>query len=97
MEPRNTPTKFGWRHPTQPVQYTLTCRGGQPPCAAGFIGLFGYIGRTVQAKGFGAMLHYTEGIYGKEFAWNLVIYSILDSTAIAVVFLALTWRVKPQA
>ncbi|MCC6696697.1 MAG: MFS transporter [Candidatus Hydrogenedentes bacterium] len=65
--------------------------------AAGFIGLFGYIGRMAQAKGFGAMLHYSEDLYGKQTAWNLVLYSILASTAIAVLLLALTWRVKPQA
>ena len=65
--------------------------------AAGFIGLFGYIGRTAQAKGFGEMLHYYEGLYGKQVAWDYVIYAILASTAIAVVLLAVTWKLKPKA
>ncbi len=44
--------------------------------AAGFIGLFGYIGRTVQAKGFGWIVHHYGGIYGTETGWNFVIYAI---------------------
>jgi len=65
--------------------------------AAGFIGLFGYIGRTVQAKGFGwAANHYTE-LYGQETAWNIIFNTILVSTAISGVLLALTWNAKPKA
>ncbi|MBI3119808.1 MAG: MFS transporter [Candidatus Hydrogenedentes bacterium] len=65
--------------------------------AAGFIGLFGYIGRTVQAKGFGAMLDHFQALYGPTVAWNLVIAAILASTLIAIALLALTWRLKPRA
>ncbi len=39
--------------------------------AAGFIGLFGYIGRTVQAKGFGWIADHYGQLYGKEYGWNL--------------------------
>jgi OPA family glycerol-3-phosphate transporter-like MFS transporter len=65
--------------------------------AAGFIGLFGYIGRTVQAKGFGSLMHYYEELWGKGAAWNVVIYLILGATFIALVLLAFMWRLKPKA
>jgi OPA family glycerol-3-phosphate transporter-like MFS transporter len=65
--------------------------------AAGFIGLFGYIGRTVQAKGFGWIVHHYGGIYGMEVGWNLVIYAILASTTISIILLAFTWNIKPKA
>jgi len=61
--------------------------------AAGFIGLFGYIGRTAQAKGFGWLLHHLEPQYGTHVAWAAVFYAILACSALAAVLLALTWRV----
>ena len=65
--------------------------------AAGFIGLFGYLGRTVQAKGFGWMLDYFGAMWGKETAWALVIAAILACTLMAMLLLAFTWRIKPRA
>ncbi|OQB39724.1 MAG: Glycerol-3-phosphate transporter [Candidatus Hydrogenedentes bacterium ADurb.Bin179] len=65
--------------------------------AAGLIGLFGYIGRTVQAKGFGWMLEYFGALWGKEEAWALVIVTIIASTMAAIVLLAFTWKMKPRA
>jgi OPA family glycerol-3-phosphate transporter-like MFS transporter len=65
--------------------------------AAGFIGLFGYLGRTVQAKGFGWMLDYFGPLWGKEAAWGLVIGAILACTLAAILLLAFTWRMKPRA
>ena len=65
--------------------------------AAGFIGLFGYIGRMVQAEAFGRMVdHYSE-IIGPMAAWNVVLYAILICAAIAAALLALMWRTKPRA
>lgn len=64
--------------------------------AAGFIGLFGYIGRTVQAKGFGWMADYYTGLYGEQAAWDAVLYAILASAAISGVLLALIWNVRPR-
>lgn len=64
--------------------------------AAGFIGLLGYLGRTCQAQGFGWMLDYFKPRYGVEAAWEIVIYSILACTALAVVLLAFTWKLKPR-
>lgn len=65
--------------------------------AAGFIGLFGYLGRTVQAKGFGWMLDHFTPILGLEKAWALVIGTILACAVMAIVLLSFTWRVKPRA
>lgn len=64
--------------------------------AAGFIGLFGYIGRTVQAKGFGwGVDTYTES-YSKLTAWNGVLAVIVVSGIISAVLLALTWNVRTR-
>jgi len=65
--------------------------------AAGFIGLFGYLGRTVQAKGFGWMVDHYGELYSLTVGWNLVIFSILGCTVMAIVFLAFTWNVRPKA
>jgi OPA family glycerol-3-phosphate transporter-like MFS transporter len=65
--------------------------------AAGFIGLFGYLGRTIQAKGFGWMADHYGKLYGAEFGWNLVIWSILAVTLISIILLAFTWNIKPKA
>jgi OPA family glycerol-3-phosphate transporter-like MFS transporter len=65
--------------------------------AAGFIGLFGYIGRMVQAKGFGWILDYFSATAGMEIAWMLVIGCILASTVMAMFLLAFTWRMRPRA
>ena len=43
--------------------------------AAGFIGLFGYIGRTVQAKGFGWTVEHYGNLYGEKAAWDIVFLS----------------------
>lgn len=65
--------------------------------AAGFIGLFGYLGRAAQGKGFGWMLKHLEPIYGSSTAWSMVIGAILLCTTIGVILLAFTWRLKPKA
>jgi MFS transporter, OPA family, glycerol-3-phosphate transporter len=65
--------------------------------AAGFIGLFGYIGRTVQAQGFGLMLDHLGPIYGKAAAWQAVIWVILACATAAIVLLLFTWRLSPRS
>jgi len=65
--------------------------------AAGFIGLFGYLGRTAQYACFGWMLDHFSPLWGKEAAWDLVIAAILACTLLALVLLAFTWRLKPRA
>jgi OPA family glycerol-3-phosphate transporter-like MFS transporter len=65
--------------------------------AAGFIGLFGYIARTVQAEAFGRTVdHYSEAM-SPVAAWNIVLYAIIACGIIAGLLLALMWRTKPQA
>ncbi|HOW18366.1 MAG TPA: MFS transporter, partial [Phycisphaerae bacterium] len=65
--------------------------------AAGFIGLFGYLGRMTQAQGFGLMQKHLTGLYGRHATWDMVLYSIVGCAAVAVVLLAFTWRVRPKA
>jgi OPA family glycerol-3-phosphate transporter-like MFS transporter len=65
--------------------------------AAGFIGLVGYMGRTVQEKGFGWAVHTYGPTHGVEEAWNIVLYSTLGCGVVAMALLALTWQLRPRA
>jgi OPA family glycerol-3-phosphate transporter-like MFS transporter len=56
--------------------------------AAGFVGLFGYIGRVVQGKGLG----WTAQHYG----WNAALGAVLVCTFLALVLLAFLWNVRPR-
>ena len=65
--------------------------------AAGFIGLFGYLGKMSLDKGFGWTVDsYTQTV-GLEAAWSIVLYITLASAAIATLLLALMWKLRPQA
>jgi len=63
--------------------------------AAGFVGLFGYLGRTAQAKSFGWILQ-TVAPGDSAMAWHLVMWSIVGCALLAVVLLALSWKLKPR-
>src|SRR5688572_959974 len=65
--------------------------------AAGFIGLFGYIGRTVQEKGFGWTVDTFTESHGKEYAWDIVLYVILACGVMSTLLLACTWKLRPRA
>ncbi|QDU80368.1 Glycerol-3-phosphate transporter [Polystyrenella longa] len=65
--------------------------------AAGFVGLFGYIGRTVQAKGFGAISHYYTELGAVEQGWEVILYSIVGCTLLSIFLLAFTWNIRPRA
>ena len=56
--------------------------------AAGFIGLFGYVGRTVQGKGLGWL--------AEHYSWEAALHAILISTFIGIVLLAFTVRLRPR-
>ena len=56
--------------------------------AAGFIGLFGYLGRTVQGKGI--------GVIAQHWGWNAALWAILIATFLGIVLLSFTWRLKPH-
>lgn len=64
--------------------------------AAGLIGLFGYVGRTVQAQGFGWMADYYGELYSQEYAWELILYTILACTAMTFILLSFSWKLKPK-
>jgi len=56
--------------------------------AAGFVGLFGYVGRVLQGKGLGWMAQY----YG----WNTALYAVIVCTLTGLALLACTWNVRPR-
>lgn len=64
--------------------------------AAGFIGLFGSLGRACQAQGFGWMVQHLKPIYGEAVAWNAVFYTIIGCAIMAVLLMSLTWKVRPK-
>ncbi|GBF51013.1 glycerol-3-phosphate transporter [Leptospira ryugenii] len=57
--------------------------------AAGFIGLFGSLGRTAQGKGLGYLV--------EHYSWNVGLSAIVVCTLIAIALLAFTWNLKPRA
>ena len=65
--------------------------------AAGFIGLFGYVGKAVGSKGFARIVDTYEPVLGKNEAWAIVLYTIMSCAGIAAVLLAIMWRAKPRA
>ncbi len=58
--------------------------------AAGFVGLFGYLGRMVQAKGLGWMAG------NPAFGWDAVMYTMFGTTVVSIILLAATWKIKPR-
>jgi len=56
--------------------------------AAGFIGLFGYLGRVVEGKGIGTLV--------EHYGWNTALSAILFSTFLGILLLSLTWKVSPH-
>jgi OPA family glycerol-3-phosphate transporter-like MFS transporter len=65
--------------------------------AAGFIGLFGYVGKAVGSKAFGRIVDTYSETIGEQAAWMIVLYSILACAGIAALLLALMWKVRPRA
>lgn len=56
--------------------------------AAGFIGLFGSLGRTAQGKGMGYLVDH--------YSWDVALMAIVVSTLIAIILLAFTWNLRPR-
>jgi OPA family glycerol-3-phosphate transporter-like MFS transporter len=57
--------------------------------AAGFVGMFGYVGgRVIQGKGIGWL--------SQHYGWNAAFYGLLGCITIAIVLLAFTWNVRPR-
>ncbi|MDQ6630576.1 MAG: MFS transporter [Verrucomicrobiota bacterium] len=56
--------------------------------AAGFVGMFGYLGRVAQGMGIGWLAEYRS--------WNSALYAIFAATAMAIFLLAFTWNLRPK-
>jgi OPA family glycerol-3-phosphate transporter-like MFS transporter len=56
--------------------------------AAGFVGMFGYIGRVVQDEGMAWL--------AQKYSWNVALYAVFGCTLIAILLLAFTWNVRPK-
>jgi OPA family glycerol-3-phosphate transporter-like MFS transporter len=56
--------------------------------AAGFVGLFGYLGRTIEGKGIGTL--------AQRYGWNTAIGAIVISAFLGIVLLSMTWKLTPR-
>ena len=56
--------------------------------AAGFLGLFGYLGRTAEGKGI--------GVLAERFGWNAAIFAVVIATFVGIVLLLFTWKLSPH-
>lgn len=56
--------------------------------AAGFIGLFGSLGRTAQGKGL--------AVLSTHYSWDVALGAILASTLIAIFLLIFSWNLRPR-
>jgi OPA family glycerol-3-phosphate transporter-like MFS transporter len=66
--------------------------------AAGFIGMFGYLGgRSTVNLVFGRVMDYYGPLLGRAVAWEMVIRLILGATLMAIILLTFTWRIRPRA
>lgn len=54
---------------------------------AGFIGLFGYLGRTAQGKGLGWIVD--------RWGWTPALWAVLGCALLAILLLSLTWKLRP--
>ncbi len=57
--------------------------------AAGFVGLFGYLGRAVQGTGLGWL--------SETYGWDSVMYTIYAAIVLSVLLLSFTWKLRPRA
>ena len=65
--------------------------------AAGFIGLFGYIGKMVEAKAIGRYIDQNTETMGAANAWEVANFAILASAIMAMLLLSLMWKLRPRA
>jgi MFS transporter, OPA family, glycerol-3-phosphate transporter len=56
--------------------------------AAGFLGLFGYLGRMVEGEGI--------GLLAQRYGWSVALHAIVVATILAIVLLAFTWKLTPH-
>ena len=65
--------------------------------AAGFVGLWGYVARAVEAKGFGSMVDHLSATHDLEYAWNFILWTIVGITFLGMVLLFFTRNIRPKA
>ncbi len=56
--------------------------------AAGFLGLFGYLGRMVEGEGI--------GILAQRYGWSVALHAVVVATILAIVLLSFTWKLTPH-
>ena len=56
--------------------------------AAGFVGFFGYVGRTIESKGIGWLVD--------NHGWDAALWCIFGCTMMGMILLAFLWNVKPK-
>jgi OPA family glycerol-3-phosphate transporter-like MFS transporter len=56
--------------------------------AAGFIGMFGYVGRVIEGKGI--------GVLAERYGWPTALHAVLAATFMAIVLLSLSWKASPH-
>jgi len=56
--------------------------------AAGFLGLFGYLGRTAESEGI--------GVLAQHYGWTTALDAVVIATALAIALLIFTWRLSPH-
>lgn len=56
--------------------------------AAGFLGLFGYLGRTVEGEGIGYL--------AQHYGWTIALYAVVIATVFGIILLSFTWKLSPH-
>ncbi len=65
--------------------------------AAGFIGLFGYVGKAANSWWAGKAVDQYTPTMGMEAAWNIPLWTAMCAGIIAALCLLLTWNQRPKA
>jgi len=56
--------------------------------AAGFLGLFGYLGRMVEGEGIGAL--------AQRYGWTVALHAVVAATVVGIALLSFTWNLSPH-
>jgi len=56
--------------------------------AAGFLGLFGYLGRTVEGEGI--------GVLAQHYGWNVALHAVVVAVVLGIALLLFTWKLSPH-
>jgi OPA family glycerol-3-phosphate transporter-like MFS transporter len=65
--------------------------------AAGFIGLLGYLGKIAELKWIGHFVEVYSQTHGADAAWIIVLYCTIGCAGVAMLLLAVMWKLKPRA